>query len=91
MNVATAPASPDDASDWLAAVYAPWGGNATAMANDIDEAPVTTNQWRFRKRIPEKYWERIIVAAAARGHTLTHRNFIHPDFRVDGAVAAAAQ
>lgn len=91
MNVAPAPASPDDARDWLDAVYAPWGGNATAMANDIEEAPVTTNQWRFRNRIPERYWERIIVAAAARGYTLHHRDFIKPEFRVDGATATPAQ
>lgn len=75
--------TPDVApGDWLAPIYAPWGGNATAMGKDIDEEAVTTNQWRFRGRIPERKWERIIVAAAARGFTLTHRDFIHPNHRV---------
>jgi hypothetical protein len=75
--------------EWLAPIYAAWGGNATEMARDIDEQPVLTNQWRNRGRIPERYWEKIIVKAAARGRTLTHRDFIHPDYRHDDLAAAA--
>ena len=73
--------SPVAAGEWLAPIYAAWDGNATEMARDIEEEPVTTNQWRFRGRIPEKYWETIILKASARGTALTHRDFIHPDYR----------
>lgn len=81
INAASAP--PEAAGKWLDPIYAPWEGNATEMAADLQELPVTTNQWRFRGRIPERYWERIIAKAADRGHTLTHRDFIKPEYRVE--------
>lgn len=64
---------------WLDPIYAPWEGNASAMADDIDELPVTTNQWRYRGRIPDRYWPKIISAAAEKGHTLTLAMFIKPE------------
>jgi hypothetical protein len=86
MNVATAPAAPA-AGKWLDPIYAPWKGNASEMARDIEEDAVLTNQWRFRGRIPERYWEKIIVKAASRGFVLTHRDFINPEHRVAGAAS----
>jgi hypothetical protein len=79
--------------DWLEPIYAPWDGNASAMARDIDELPVTVSQWRFRGRIPDTYWAKIIAAAAAKDHVLPYEAFIHPDKRLApaGAVAAAGQ
>lgn len=77
--------------NWLDPIFAPWNGNASALARELDELPVTVNQWRFRGFIPDDYRERIIVAAAEKGHALTHRDFIHPDKRLDTIAVAAAQ
>lgn len=73
----------DTPGHWLDPIYAPWEGVGSEMARDIEEEPVTVNQWRFRGRIPERYWEKIISKAALKGHTLRHRDFINPDFRVE--------
>lgn len=62
----------------LASIYAPWGGNAEAMASDIGENPVTVRQWRNRGNIPTRYWRKIIAAAADRGETITVERFV-PD------------
>lgn len=80
-------------NDWLAPIYAPWDGNASAMARDIEELPVTVSQWRFRGRIPDTYWARIIAAAAKRGAILPYEAFIHPDKRLapTGVIAATGQ
>ena len=60
----------------LHSIYEPWGGNAAAMARDIDELPVTVSQWRYRGSIPPRYWAKIISAAATRGVVLTVENFV---------------
>jgi hypothetical protein len=77
-------------NDWLDPIFAPWDGNGSAMARDIGELPVTVNQWRFRGRVPDQYWPRIIKEAAAKGHPLSYEAFIHPDKRLIPAGAAAA-
>jgi len=55
----------------VAPIYAPWGGNAEAMAADIGEKPVTVRQWRNRGSIPPQYWRKIVAAASARGAVLS--------------------
>lgn len=71
----------------LAPIYAPWGGNAEAMAADISEKPVTVRQWRGRGSIPPQYWRKIIAAAAARGASLELELFV-PGEPVPQQVAA---
>lgn len=60
----------------IASIYAPWEGNAEAMAADIQEKPVTVRQWRNRGNIPSRYWPRIIAEAAKRGVALTADDFL---------------
>lgn len=68
----------------LANVYAPWAGNAEALATDIGERGVTVRQWRNRGSIHHRYWPKIIAAAAARGFALKADDFL------DGAADHAA-
>lgn len=63
----------------LNAIYAPWDGNATAMATDIEEKETTVRQWRNRGNIPPRYWQKIIDAAAAKGHALSWQQFVPGD------------
>lgn len=60
----------------LASVYAPWDGNAEALAADIGEKPVTVRQWRNRGNIPPQYWPAIMKAAAAKGFKLDWVQFL---------------
>jgi hypothetical protein len=60
----------------LAPIYDPWGGNAEAMAADIEEKPITVRKWRNRGNIPVSYWPRITAEAAKRGSTLTNDMFV---------------
>jgi len=62
----------------IAALYAPWGGNAEAMASDIGENPITVRQWRNRGSIPPRYWRKIISAADRKGCALTFDSFVPP-------------
>lgn len=55
----------------IASIYAPWGGNAEAMAAAIGESAVTVRQWRNRGSIPPRYWRRIIAEAAEVGFELS--------------------
>lgn len=63
----------------LTAIYDVWGGNAEAMAADIDEKAVTVRQWRNRGSIPPRYWPKIIDRAAERGKSLNWRQFVPED------------
>ena len=60
----------------LTPIYAPWEGNAEAMASDIGELGVTVRQWRNRGSIPPRYWQKIIDAARKRGAKLDWRDFV---------------
>jgi len=61
----------------LKPIYDVWDGNAEALAADIGESGVTVRQWRNRKSIPPRYWQKIIEAAAEkRGKTLTLADFL---------------
>lgn len=53
------------------------------MARDIEELPVTVNQWRNRGSIPPKYWPKIIKAALDLGHSLTLADFIDGESATD--------
>ena len=57
-------------------IYAPWGGNGSELAGDIDELPVTVNQWRYRGNIPTRYWPKIREKAATRGVDLPLELFV---------------
>lgn len=76
----------------LAKVYAPWDGNAEAMAQDIGERGVTVRQWRNRGSIHHRYWPKIIAAAAERGHELKAEDFLpsHADDGTGGVGAASS-
>lgn len=63
----------------LAPIFAPWDGNAEALAAAIGEKGVTVRAWRTRGRIPSRYWVKITSAAAARGWTLNLRDFLPGD------------
>lgn len=46
--------------------------NSTAeFAKAIHERPDTVRKWKKFHRIPEEAWERVIVAAAAKGHAIS--------------------
>lgn len=65
---------------YLDPIYAPWGGNAEAMATDIGEPGVKVRQWRNRGRIPTRYWPKIIEKALeCRGVELTLEQFVAVD------------
>lgn len=73
----------------LALIYAPWDGNAEAMAVDIEESGVTVRQWRNRGSIPPRYWRKIIDAASKRGATLTLDDFV-PESTSEAATESEA-
>ena len=60
-------------------IYEVWGGNAEALAADIQEQGVTVRQWRNRNSIPPKYWPKIIKAASVKGKHLEWRQFVAPE------------
>jgi hypothetical protein len=68
-------------------IYAPWEGNAEALASDIGVGGVTVRQWRNRGNIPPQYWRRIIEAAEKRGKALTLDQFAAVAEQADCAVA----
>jgi hypothetical protein len=61
---------------YLKPIYEVWDGNAEALAADIDESGVTVRQWRNRKSIPPRYWQKIIEAAAKRKRKLSLADFM---------------
>lgn len=63
----------------LAPIYAPWAGNAEAMATAIGENPITVRQWRNRGSIPPKYWRKIIASATEAGTSLSIDMFLPED------------
>jgi hypothetical protein len=67
----------------LQPIYDVWGGNAEALATDIEELGVTVRQWRNRGDIPSRYWPKIIKAAAARGHAIALADFLSPEAKSD--------
>lgn len=69
-------------------IYAPWAGNAAAMARDIGERAVTVSQWRYRGSVPPKYWPKIITAAVGRGYVLTLEDFVDGVAHVPAVTAA---
>ncbi|MGW8135405.1 hypothetical protein ACWGNZ_07175 [Sphingomonas zeae] len=74
--------------NWLDPIFAPWDGNASAMAGDIGLPYITVQQWRTRGSIPVGHWANIIGKAADRGCTLVYEDFIHPEKRVAPAATA---
>ncbi|WP_416365847.1 carph-isopro domain-containing protein [Sphingomonas aerolata] len=71
----------------LAPIYAPWDGNAEAMAAAIGENPITVRQWRNRGSIPPKYWRKIIASATEMGATLSFEEFIPADDAAEQVLA----
>lgn len=74
----------------LAKIYAPWGGNAEAMARDLGERPSTVRQWRTRGSVNPRWWKRIIDAARERGHELTIADFLPDECSAEHAAAATS-
>lgn len=74
----------------LTPIYAPWEGNAEALASDIGELGVTVRQWRNRGNIPPQYWPKIITAAAAKGVSLQWQQFVPPASESDEPAKAVA-
>lgn len=68
-------------SHHLQQIYDVWGGNAEAMAADIDELGVTVRQWRNRRDIPVRAWPKIINAAVGKGRILRLEDFLPPDIK----------
>ena len=66
----------------LKPIYDVWSGNAEALAADIGETGVKVRQWRNRGNIPPQYWQKIIVAAAAKGIPLQWTDFVAPEREV---------
>jgi hypothetical protein len=77
-------------SHHLQPIYDVWGGNAEAMAADIDELGVTVRQWRNRRDIPSRAWPKIIKAAAAKGGLLRLEDFLPPEAKSDLALHAGS-
>lgn len=69
-------------------IYAPWDGNAEAMAADIGEKAVTVRQWRRRGNIPAKYWPRIISSAQQRGSPIDLQDFLPTETWLEAATPA---
>jgi hypothetical protein len=54
----------------LTPVFSIWP-SMVELAADIDESHWTVNKWWQRKRIPQDYWGKIVVAAKRKGKHLS--------------------